>query len=219
MLTMFAFFLALACAKPEPPPKQDVEMTKPIPAEVQQAIETAVSYTGEREARRAAVKKLAELGHPAAVLPLTAMLDGTEGSEWLAEDIRAALVRLNGREVLLRKMASTSIEEKIQALDLLALLGDRQAVDPVTAQLGHADKKVREKAAAALGRLGDIQAVPALAKALSDSEAEVRVAAAYSLGFLGGPQAIAALEQAQSKEQDGFVKMALERGVVEAKQK
>ncbi len=186
-------------------------MTKPIPENVQRAIDAAVSHSKPKAARRAAVAELVRLANPAAVVPLASLLDGTEGTEWLAPDVRAALEKLGAVSVLLEMLSAPPLEEKTLALELLGNLGDSRAVEPVKALLTSDTKALREQAAVALGRLRDRRAVPALAGRLSDPDADVRMAAAYALGALGGPEAKKALEAALKTETDGFVKIALEK--------
>jgi HEAT repeat protein len=192
-------------------------MTKPNPDEVKHLIGVAVSNEEPDESRRAALAKLGELGDPSAVVPLTTMLDGNEGSADLDKEVRAALTKLDALTVLSAKLGSTAPEDKELALELLTYLGDKRALDAVAAELGSKHPKVREKAAAALGRLGDRKTVPLLIKSLADAEADVRMAAAFSLGAIKGPEATRGLERALVTEKDGFVRVALEEGLALAR--
>jgi len=101
--------------------------------------------------RVAAIACLGQLGDPASVEPLTAMLDDPD---W---EVRAA------------------------ALEALGRLGDRRAFEPVAARLHDGDQEVRLQAAEALGRVGDERVIEKLVLTMLDEHSGVRQAAARAL--------------------------------------
>jgi HEAT repeat protein len=72
-----------------------------------------------------------------------------------------------------------------QAIQELAKMGDRRAVQPIARMLNDPVPQVRTHAAMALGKLGDRAAVPALVDSLRDEDTAVQAWSAKSLGRLG----------------------------------
>ena len=64
------------------------------------------------------------------------------------------------------------------------------------------EKRLREKAADALGSIADPAAAPVLIEALKDPEEEVRESAASALGSVGGASAVSALIEALADVKD-----------------
>lgn len=82
------------------------------------------------------------------------------------------------------------------AINVLGLLGARQAAGQVASWLDHPESEVRVTAAKALGNMHEPAVADALIQALHDSEWQVRSMAAKSLGRLGDARAIPALDGA-----------------------
>lgn len=84
----------------------------------------------------------------------------------------------------------------IVAINVLGLLGARDAAGQVASWLDHSECEVRVAAAKALGNMRQPMVVDALLHALRDSDWQVRSMAAKSLGRLGEPRVIPALDGA-----------------------
>jgi HEAT repeat protein len=190
--------------------------TTPVPADVQQTIDAAVAHGRPLAERKQAINKLGELGNVAAVVPLATLLDGAEGSEALAPDVRAALGKLDWQSVVTQKLAGAK-EDKLLGLELIGAVADPSMIDAALATLADPEAKVRERGAATLGRLRTPRAMPALVRGLDDAAADVRMASAQALGVLGSTTARSALESALKKEQDAFVKVSIESALAGAK--
>ncbi len=76
-------------------------------------------------------------------------------------------------------------QQKRKVCDVLGLIGDSRAVEPLNRMLRDEDKHVRRRAANALINIGDKRSVKPLIKALKDSEKKVRMRAAEALGKIG----------------------------------
>ena len=122
---------------------------------------------GDREESRAAADQLAGLDARswAATVPLlSSMLGQVKG-----ESAQAAISVLHARSEVaraLRRLRSGSVARRIDALELLAATGTRQAVPSAIALLEHRDPALRRAAARALGRLGSDEATEALLRTL-----------------------------------------------------
>lgn len=80
------------------------------------------------------------------------------------------------------------------AVQALAKIGDKRAVEPLITLLEHPDESVIKKTVIALDDLKDERAVSALTKLLeNDDEDEIPEAAAHALGNIGGEEAAKAL--------------------------
>jgi len=90
----------------------------------------------------------------------------------------------------LLKMGSNNPYERAEAARRLGDFGDRRAVRPLIAALGHPHQEVRKNAAEALGKLGDPSAVESLLQMLQDNDGNVSEAAAVALGLLGDSRAV-----------------------------
>ncbi|MDB5306595.1 MAG: repeat protein [Gemmataceae bacterium] len=101
------------------------------------------------------------------------------------EDVREAAGRAVGRigrdlpatvTELLAMLESADDPSRIAAVRAVGFVGDPRAVPPLIASLRHANAKVREEAADALGQMGagSAPAIPALIEALDDPAPEVR---------------------------------------------
>jgi hypothetical protein len=81
------------------------------------------------------------------------------------------------------------------AVNILKVLGDGRAVEPLIDTLADPDASVRDIAAEVLGQLGDVRAVSPLITVLTDPNWRVRNSAAEALERIGTPEALAALEE------------------------
>jgi beta-lactamase regulating signal transducer with metallopeptidase domain/HEAT repeat protein len=95
----------------------------------------------------------------------------------------------------------------------LGNIGDRSAVDALSAALSDASPEVRKRALWALGNSDLKQAPPKVIALLSDKDPEVRELAAWVLYEIEDPAAIGALEAALSREQDKELQIAYIRAL------
>ena len=172
----------------------------------------------EAENRRSAAAILARIG-PAATEAIPALLrvaveDEDEGTLETAGQAWGIVARDQPGPVqeILTLLESPSDSSKLAAIRAAACLGDPRAVPPLIVSLKHANPKVREEAAEALGDLGTMaaQGLPALIEALADPEPEVRSEAREAITKMikGGPTSLSpelysrsasALEKAQAE--------------------
>jgi HEAT repeat protein len=130
--------------------------------------------------------------------------DGSPSSR--AGPAAAVIVQLGARAVepLIAELSKGSgAGVPMQAAEVLGLLGDIRAVEPLITALAGPYAGVREQAAAALGLLGDVRAVEPLITALQDKDsrdAVLRQQAAAALGLLGDVRAVEPLITALSDE-------------------
>jgi HEAT repeat protein len=163
--------------------------------------------------RITAARRLAELEDPATVLPMLHLVQG-ELSDALAGEIRKALDLIGAGKVLMEDLSRADDFGRAEAATQLGRMGERAAIEPLMRALSDAAPKVRESAAGSLGILQATEAEAALIERLSqDASPDVRGAAAQSLGLLQTPGAKAALRQAMTAEQDGFVKVLIEKAL------
>ncbi len=80
-------------------------------------------------------------------------------------------------------------QQKRKVCDILGIIGDPRAVEPLNRMLKEDDRHVRRRAANALINVGDERSVEPLINALEDSEEKVRIRAAEALGKIGDPAA------------------------------
>ena len=87
-------------------------------------------------------------------------------------------------------------------LTLRGKLGDRRAVEPLTAKLKSRDRHLRRIAAHALGKLGEKEAVIPLIEILcnQDEDDQVQLAAVRAWGRLGDPRAVRILAHLADRE-------------------
>src|SRR5262249_27117084 len=108
------------------------------------------------ESRIMSIQRLARLGDPAALKPLTELLSSDK-------DLRV----------------------RVKAAEALAELGDKRAVEPLMSAAAADSPDLRSAAVGALGKLGDHTSVDALFTAAHDDNAGVRSAAVSSLSLMG----------------------------------
>lgn len=105
--------------------------------------------------------------------------------------------------LVLRALGDGNWHIRTRAVEILGLLGNRRALDPVRkAVTDDVDEEVRRAAAAALVRIAGREALPELFLALQDNDEWVREDAAQLLGDLGDKRAIPALKNALSDEEE-----------------
>ena len=154
----------------------------------------------EPENRRSAAAILARIG-PAATEAIPALLrlaieEEDEGAQEAAGQALGIVARDQPGPVqeILALLESPSDPSRLAAIRAAAVLGDPRAVSPLIASLKHANPKVREEAAEALGDLGTVaaQGLPALIEALTDPEPEVRSEARDAIAKMikGGPTSL-----------------------------
>lgn len=130
----------------------------------------------DAEARQKAAEALGKIEDEAALEPLVLALRDT--AKAVRKEVAGAVEK--------RGWEPSDDAQKADYLfaterwDELARLG-KPAVDPLIEGLKDDDKKVRQKAAAALGNIGDERAAEPLADALKDKEEDVRKAAQAAL--------------------------------------
>jgi HEAT repeat protein len=152
-----------------------------------------LARTGDAAAAPAVARRAATLAERAGE---AAALAPEEAEELGALLFAAGRLRAEGADALLRERASDPLPAvRAGAVDGLAQLGARGAVERVAAALEDPDLRVRLVAADALGRQGTRGTV-ALAKACAAGrfrEAEWRIALSRALGEAGGAEAVPAL--------------------------
>ncbi|MEE9295843.1 MAG: HEAT repeat domain-containing protein [Phycisphaerae bacterium] len=97
---------------------------------------------------------------------------------------RAAFARVVGA------LKDEDADAREAAAEVLGLIGDRRAVEPLTVALHDEAWHVRRAAAKALGAIADERAFEPLVIALDDEEPHVRPAAAEALGMIGDKRAL-----------------------------
>jgi hypothetical protein len=93
-----------------------------------------------------------------------------------------------------------NVQVRVISAWALGSVGDRSAVDALTAALSDASPEVRKRALWAIGDLGQKHAPPAVIALLADRDPEVRELAAWVLYQVEDPAAIPALESALRAE-------------------
>jgi HEAT repeat protein len=92
-------------------------------------------------------------------------------------------------------------------------MGDASDADALTAALGDADRRVRARAAWALGSVEPRRAPPALVALLGDGEPSVRLLAAWALFSIEDPATAPALDRALRAERDPKLQRAYVRAL------
>jgi hypothetical protein len=149
----------------------------------------------ETDVRLGAALALAQMSEPQSIAPLISNLESARPDlrEYVLEALskqRASIVPL-----LVHALRHDEIVVRAGAADLLAELGDANAVLPLIHALNDADWQVRQQATIALGKRGDPRAIQPLVALLHDEEGEVRAAAAWALADLQAAEAVPALQQ------------------------
>jgi HEAT repeat protein len=133
------------------------------------------------------------------VAPIFKRLDNmnSDDLDQAKEDMKPALMKV-GKSAVGPLIAATKYERfpvRNFAIEMLGLIGDPQAVEPIRPLLN--DRMSRQEVILALGRIGDMRAFEAIVQALmEDGLSQRRASAAEALGRLGDQRAIAPLTQA-----------------------
>ena len=147
------------------------------------------------QVRWSAARALGRLGHPSALSPLLASLEGPQA---LPVDVVADAVfqiRDCPVSVLRQGLRSRSVPSRTVTVELLGRFQALAAIDDVVDLLRHDPSvEVRARAARALGRMGSPRATDALIASLSDGPVAMRVQAIWALGEIGAPEAVPALQ-------------------------
>lgn len=181
---------------------------------VKEHLRAALDWENADEERAEAVERLGELGDPGVVLPLGVLLGQTDAGR-LREALAATLTRLSAADVMLGLLTSPDPGARELATQVLAILQEQRAIEPLIDVLQNdPSPRVREAAAASLYDLRAEAALPALAKSLlEDQQPDVRMAAAQALGELDDHRALEALERAGEIEQDEFIMLLIEQSI------
>ncbi len=154
--------------------------------------------TEDADVREIALRALARIADPRAVVPLITALQSAEG--WLAPRIADILTR-HGDQVVDPLIAfledGARHPARAWAANILGDVGAVRAFPVLVRSLGDLEDEVRAKAAAALGHLGDRRAVPYLLEhLLSDPAPFVRARIAGALGQFGDAEVVERLVRA-----------------------
>jgi len=144
------------------------------------------------DARYQAAGCLGDLGDPAAVTPLAALLkDEESGVRWKAVE---ALGKMGSPAVgpLTESLQSPDPDVRWMAAVALGDIGDPAAIPALMGALEDPDTYVRSRAALALAAIGKPARAGLIAR-LRDGNERVRWGAALALGSIGGESAVAAL--------------------------
>jgi beta-lactamase regulating signal transducer with metallopeptidase domain/HEAT repeat protein len=117
-----------------------------------------------------------------------------EMAAWSLADANKSSAATDALSAALRGDANVPV--RVISAWALGSVGDRSAIDPLTAALSDASPEVRKRALWAIGDLGPKQAPPAVIALLADRDPGVRELAAWSLYQIEDPAAIPALESA-----------------------
>lgn len=104
----------------------------------------------------------------------------------------------NGNKAFKQVILATQSQNHVirrKSCDVLGIMGNANAVIPLTKLLKDSDKYVRRRAAKALVKVGNKNAVNSLIEALNDNEKKVRYRAANALGNIGDKKAIGPLQR------------------------
>ena len=134
------------------------------------------------------------------------------GTPEQAEAARVELRAVAERAVkpLLEGLGSPEAARVQRSVELLMLLGTREAATPLAHLLDHKDVPMRVRTTIALGHIAHPASVRSLARALQDPEREVREGAAWALGRIGTPAAAdVVIKRLQAREPRGSVRAML----------
>lgn len=165
------------------------------------------------EVRRSAVNSLRDIGEPAGLAALEALLDDPEDDVRLAAEVVLGLRPASDnlvfpssspsppREAVIDSLttlvSSPDARSRLSAARALGNLASSRSTPALVQTLDDEDWRVREAAANALGNIGDSAAIPGLLRAWPDPDDHVRASIVSSLGeigeILGAPPVIEAL--------------------------
>lgn len=110
-------------------------------------------------------------------------------------------------DFLVEELEDADLNVRVDALELLAEIGDIRAIGPIIKTLKDEDYHVREAAALSLGTF-DYNSTKLLIKLLKDKNDSVRYAGALSLSIIGDESAIPSLEKAACDKNQVVQKVA-----------
>jgi HEAT repeat protein len=169
----------------------------------------AMDVGAEVDARKSALEKLEAIGDAEAVPPLAVLL--TEIEHDLVPLVKRTLRKLGATDLLAKRVAARSEEERAYAVRLLGYLEDDEALPVLLQALEDREPRVRTLAADALIRLHPASVIgPLEQRLLTDPDPEVRMASAQALGEIATQAAVDALERSMKVETDGFVLVIVE---------
>lgn len=144
--------------------------------------------------RWSAARGLGRLGHPSAVAPLLASLEGARAVP--VDMVADAVFQIRECPVsLLREgLRSPSVPIRTVTVELLGRFQALAAADEVIGLLqGDPSVEVRARAARSLGRMGSPRAVGPLLSCMADGPVAMRAQAIWALGEIGAPDALPVL--------------------------
>lgn len=176
------------------------------------------AYQRETNARvrQSLLSALGDSGSPDAVGPLAEALTDDEPS--IRFSAARALGRIEAAETLshlLGTLQDPVAEVRIAGLIALGDLGDPRATQAIGNFMREGDPDVRRTAARSLDHLARPDAWSQIADALDDPDREVRLTAVDTLRKLGDPAALDALSALMDREQEGRVRDAASRAIVD----
>jgi HEAT repeat protein len=187
---------------------QHQSFTIPLARDAPSAVKTAVSALESHRAdeRRAALRTLAQMNHPAAYAVLVSAVRHP------MRDVRVDAAFMLAKETkyqdaeavpgLLDALTDDDPRVCLAAIDALGKIGDGAAVpDLLDILINEKDGDIRWTATNALGQIGPA-AVPGLREALRDEDWKVRRSAAEALWAMGEPEAVPDLIEALVDKND-----------------
>jgi len=144
--------------------------------------------------RWSAARALGRLGHPSALSPLLASLEGPRALPVDAVADAVIQIRSCPVAVLRQGLRSRSVASRAVTVELLGRFQALAAIDEVIERLHHDESaEVRARAARALGRMSSPRAVDALLLSVDDGPVAMRAQAIWALGEIGDPRVLPVL--------------------------
>ena len=134
-----------------------------------------------------------------------------EMAAWALHDAHSSSAVIDSLSRALRRDADSKV--RASAAWSLGNIGDKDAVEALSAALADTSRGVRLRAAWALGNVAPKTAPQPLVTLLSDSETEVRQLAAWSLFRIEDPATLPALNAAMRREKDKDTQRAIIRAI------
>lgn len=157
-------------------------------------------HDDQLDVRLSVAEALVQLQHVPAIMPILDAL--SMPGRWPSRRATEQLLGFGLEAVMpLRRMLDDrdmvpAPARAVVAINVLGILGAREALPEVMGWTDHEETEIRVAVARALGGMGDGSSAPALARLLVDERWEVRSMAAKSLGQLAEPSTIPILERA-----------------------
>lgn len=146
--------------------------------------------------RWSAARGLGRLGHPSALSPLLACLEGPRALG--VDAVADAVIQIHSCPVavLRQGLRSKSVSSRAVAVELLGRFQALAALDEVVELLHHdPSAEVRARAARALGRMSSPRSVDALLLHLDEGPVAMRVQAIWALGEIGDTRVLPVLRE------------------------